>query len=157
MPTVAFEQTLLKLAGAAGDLAETTEFESSDVLANKLHTIFELLVAAANEAGITLAAAANANVQQIAYRWPRSRVPPALFDEGFPPEEQLPRHLKVDIFEREAKNGRNYVIQRCNGILIGDRLTDNIMMPDDYRFHDVFHYAYAAILVGRRSLELCSD
>ena len=29
---------------------------------------------------------------------------------------------------------------------MGDRLTDNIMRPDDYRFHDVFHYAYAAVL-----------
>ena len=37
-------------------------------------------------------------------------------------------------------------MQRCNGLFIGDRLTDNIMMPDDYRFHDAFHYAYAAIL-----------
>ena len=45
-----------------------------------------------------------------------------------------------------APSERRYVIQRCNGILIGDRLTDNIMTPDDYRFHDVFHYAYAAIL-----------
>ena len=39
-----------------------------------------------------------------------------------------------------------YVFQTCNGINIGDRLTDNAMAPDDYRFHDVFHYAYVAIL-----------
>ena len=37
-------------------------------------------------------------------------------------------------------------MQICNGIIIGDRLTDNRVNPDDYRFHDVFHYAYAAIL-----------
>jgi hypothetical protein len=42
--------------------------------------------------------------------------------------------------------GQTYVFQRCNGINIGDRLTDNAMRPDDYRFHDVFHYAYAAVL-----------
>ena len=29
---------------------------------------------------------------------------------------------------------------------MGDRLTDNILEPDDYRFHDVFHYAYTAVL-----------
>ena len=33
-----------------------------------------------------------------------------------------------------------------NGILIGDRLTDNHDPPDFYRFHDVFHFAYAAVL-----------
>ncbi len=42
--------------------------------------------------------------------------------------------------------GQTYVFQRCNGINIGDRLTDNAMAADDYRFHDVFHYAYAAVL-----------
>ena len=33
-----------------------------------------------------------------------------------------------------------------NGVFIGDPLTDNILDPDDYRFHDVFHFAHAAIL-----------
>jgi hypothetical protein len=54
--------------------------------------------------------------------------------------------LTIDIFERTGGNDRRYVVQRCNGIFIGDRLTDNIMKPDDYRFHDAFHYAYAAVL-----------
>lgn len=38
------------------------------------------------------------------------------------------------------------MVQRCNGLNIGDRLTDNIMRADDYRFHDVFHYSYASVL-----------
>ena len=33
-----------------------------------------------------------------------------------------------------------------NGVFIGDPLTDNILDPDGYRFHDAFHLAYAAIL-----------
>jgi hypothetical protein len=33
-----------------------------------------------------------------------------------------------------------------NGVFIGDPLTDNIRDPDGYRFHDVFHFARAAIL-----------
>ena len=37
-------------------------------------------------------------------------------------------------------------MQRYKGINVGDRLTDNMIMLDDYRFHDVFHYAYAAVL-----------
>jgi hypothetical protein len=31
-------------------------------------------------------------------------------------------------------------------VFIGDPLTDNISDPDGYRFHDVFHFSYAAIL-----------
>ena len=48
-------------------------------------------------------------------------------------------------FEKKS-GGKVYVIQQCNGINIGDRLTDNKTEEDDYRFHDVFHLAYAAIL-----------
>src|SRR5262249_7137677 len=39
-----------------------------------------------------------------------------------------------------------YVIQTCNGVIVGDRLTDNKAEADDYRFHDVFHVAYAVHL-----------
>ena len=43
-------------------------------------------------------------------------------------------------------NGQTYVFQRCNEINIGDRLTDNALVADDYRFHDVFHFAHVAVL-----------
>ena len=84
---------------------------------------------------------------KITDRWPSSeeRTPPLLFDEDCPQEEQIPRLLEIEVFERPV-GGKLYVFQRCNGINMGDRLTDNIMRPDDYRFHDVFHYAYAAVL-----------
>ena len=35
---------------------------------------------------------------------------------------------------------------RCNGLNFGDRLTDNIVDPDGYRYHDIFHFAYAVHL-----------
>ena len=41
---------------------------------------------------------------------------------------------------------RTFVIQKCNNIIIGDRLTDNKIEKDDYRFHDVFHNAFAVHL-----------
>lgn len=41
-------------------------------------------------------------------------------------------------------SGRSYL--QWNGVFIGDPLTDNIADPDGYRFHDVFHFAYSAIL-----------
>ena len=149
VPTVAFEHTLLQLAGAVGRLAALGargDLAANPDLPERLSAVFGLLLAAANEAGITLEQAAARNLAKADDRWPARRVAPPLFDEGFPAEERLPRSLTVDIFERTGGNDRRYVVQRCNGIFIGDRLTDNIMTPDDYRFHDAFHYAYAAVL-----------
>jgi hypothetical protein len=51
----------------------------------------------------------------------------------------------MEIFERDVGN-KTFVFQKCNGVLVGDRLTDNHEPPDDYRFHDVFHLAHAAVL-----------
>jgi hypothetical protein len=78
-------------------------------------------------------------------RWPIDQKFPPLFDEGLHVDEQLPRLMRVEIYEREV-NGKKYVFQKSGGILLGDRLTDNHLPEDDYRFHDVFHLAYAAVL-----------
>jgi NTP pyrophosphatase (non-canonical NTP hydrolase) len=149
-PTVEFERTLLRLAEAVGHVVgvSTSVVSSTDrvIVRKGLGVVFALLVHAADEAGIRLEDAARRNLEKITDRWPTKRLAPPLFDGEFPQEEQLPRSLSIELFEREAKNGNLYVVQRCNGIFIGDRLTDNIMKPDDYRFHDAFHYAYAAVL-----------
>lgn len=64
------------------------------------------------------------------------------FDSGFVTEEQLPAQFEIEITQRPG--GQCYL--RWNGVFIGDPLTDNILDSDDYRFHDVFHFAHAAIL-----------
>ena len=64
------------------------------------------------------------------------------FDNDFPDEERLPQHFEIKITQR--KSGQSYL--QWNGVFIGDPLTDNILDPDGYRFHDVFHFAHAAIL-----------
>ena len=53
--------------------------------------------------------------------------------------------VTIDVFERTVRK-KVYVFQRSNGVFVGDRLTDNALEPDDYRFHDVFHYAHVAVL-----------
>jgi NTP pyrophosphatase (non-canonical NTP hydrolase) len=147
-PSPEFEHTLLRLAGEVGLLVtdhEAGRLADPAVLADRLATITRTLIKAANEAGVTLEAAAVKNLAKIFDRWPRERVYPEPLDSGAEPEERLPRNLHVEIFERQV-GGRTYVYQRCNGINIGDRLTDNAMSADDYRFHDVFHFAYVAVL-----------
>ena len=65
------------------------------------------------------------------------------FDERFPEDQHLPLQFEITIDQR-GKSPRSYL--RMNGVFIGDPLTDNILDPDGYRFHDVFHFAHAAIL-----------
>lgn len=148
-PTPAFEKTLLQLAGEVGLLVTDHEAgrltANQPALADRLLAIMRTVIQAANEAGVTLEAAAVNNLNKIFDRWPRERNYPAPLDESAESEEQLPRNLYVDVFERKVR-GQTYVFQRCNDLNIGDRLTDNAMTTDDYRFHDVFHYAYVAVL-----------
>ncbi len=144
-----FEQTLIRLAGETGKLA--TDFSDgaissdSELALRHLTPIFIALIDASCDAEVSLAQAAHGNLAKIFDRWPPKRVYPPLFDAGDVPEEQLPRRIEMHIFEREV-NDQTYVFLRCKGINIGDRLTDNKLEKDDYRFHDVFHLAYAAIL-----------
>ena len=148
-PTTEFARTLLKLANSVGNLAnddgEAISHLDPIALGARLKIIFRNLVHAATEAGVTLGEAAVHNIQKAQDRWPTDRTPPPLFDLEFPPEEQLPRQLEIEIFERFS-GSKQYVYQRCNGVNIGDRLTDNSVVEDFYRFHDAFHYAYAAVL-----------
>lgn len=149
VPQANFESTLIRLAGEVGKL--TADFGAGrlsgnqDVLPGYMESIFRTLIDAANDAAVSLAHAAHSNLHKIFDRWPLERVYPPLFDEADDPSEQLPRRIKMQIFERTI-NDQTYVFLRCNDINIGDRLTDNKLEKDDYRFHDVFHLAYAAIL-----------
>ena len=147
-PTSEFEHQLLALAGQIGLLVN--EYQSG-VLKDKvalLHRLTQVmlqLIKAANDAGVTLEAAAIKNLHKIFDRWPRERIYPSPFDAAMDVEEQLPRRMTIDVFERTVRK-KVYVFQRSNGVFVGDRLTDNALEPDDYRFHDVFHYAHVAVL-----------
>lgn len=148
-PTARFEDTLLDLAAEIGMLVAEHQSgaltRNRDVLRGKLVAIMRKLVKAADEAGVTLERAAETNMAKVLDRWPTKRTYPQPFDRKASVGEQLPRKLVIDVFEREVR-GKVYVFQECNGLNIGDRLTDNAVEPDDYRFHDVFHYAYCAVL-----------
>lgn len=139
-PTPQFEQTLINLVAEIGGLARgqsTTQKLDATALGAGLVGIFSTLVQASTEAGVTLEEAAKQNLNKIFDRWPTNPKPHNLFDETYPLEERLPRHMTVEIYEQilnpDGPNRKEYVLQRSNGIFIGDRVTDNILEPDDYR------------------------
>ena len=145
----AVEHRLLSLAGKVGGLLADWSSgrinTNRDVLSADLVEIFRALLAAADDAEVSLDEAAHRNIVKTLGRWPDEPDWGPLFDEAFPPEEQLPRRMTM-IFRERNVGGRQYVIQQLNGVNIGSRLTDNRLEPDDYRFHDVFHLAFAAVL-----------
>jgi NTP pyrophosphatase (non-canonical NTP hydrolase) len=148
-PSPAFERTLLVLAGEVG-LLMTDHYagrleRNRSTLKGRLIAILRALRDATHDAGLTLEAAAKANLEKIFDRWPTERHYPPLFDAVFPHNEQLPRHLIIDIEEVEIE-GRAMARLTHEGAPLGDPLTDNREDDDDYRFHDVFHLSFAAHL-----------
>jgi NTP pyrophosphatase (non-canonical NTP hydrolase) len=68
-----------------------------------------------------------------------------IFDTDFPQHECLPRRFAVEITE-VSKDNSVKMKAFVNGQQIGNDLTDNSYANDGYRFHDVFHLAYAGVL-----------
>jgi NTP pyrophosphatase (non-canonical NTP hydrolase) len=140
------QSSLLELAGAVGTLvARARTLIPDETLAGDLSRIFVKFVSATADAQISLAEAAQANLDKVLARWPLRPAWGLLLDADYERSEQLPRVMRVR-FEERRVGTKLYVFQSMNGVNIGDRLTDNLADEDDYRFHDVFHLAFAAIL-----------
>ena len=67
------------------------------------------------------------------------------FDADYGEGERFPRRFTAT-FSEIREGSRVEVRTEINGVLVGAALTDNHYEDDGYRFHDVFHIAYAAIL-----------
>ena len=135
----------LALGTAVGALLDTLQRGANVDASPRLDAIWQALVRVAAGSRIRLEHAAEKNIKKIRSRWPQQPEPVPLFDGKFPEWEQIPRRFEVEFREIESVE-EPVVILRCNGFNVGDRLTDNIGIPDGYRFHDIFHFAYAVHL-----------
>ena len=135
----------ITLGGATGSLLTTLKQKTGNVAASELGTILQDLLRVASAVHIDLREAAQKNLEKTQSRWPTDREFVPLFDDDFDEEERLPRRLDLE-FRQIDRGGKQVVILRCNGLTLGDRLTDNIDHPDFYRFHDIFHLAHAVYL-----------
>ena len=134
------------LGAAAGTLLATLQQKTdNNVVASQLDTIWRALLRVSSAVGIDLCEAARRNLEKTQSRWPPARESVPLFDDNCAEEEQLPRTLDVE-FRQIERGDKQVVLLRCNGLNLGDRLTDNIDEPDFYRFHDIFHLAHAVYL-----------
>jgi NTP pyrophosphatase (non-canonical NTP hydrolase) len=120
----------------------------SDEMAEELGDVLWYVANLAEKLGLDLDEVARRNLRKIAGRWPTSgeTLPLLLPDADFPEGERLPRQTSVTFTESE-ENGRLRVrLSGPDGQKFGDPLTDNAYDDDGYRFHDVFHLTYAALL-----------
>jgi MazG C-terminal domain len=99
----------------------------------------------ASKFDLTLDGIAAANLAKVKARWAVERAEPLCFDATLPVGERLPRRFEVELVDVEGEE-RQWVCVAINGVPFGGELTDNAYDPDGYRFHDVFHFAYAAVL-----------
>lgn len=145
---------LLGLAGETGELLSEYKKHLRDGASHLLfkervsEELGDLLWYIANVAekfDLKLEDVAQKNLEKAKNRWGTQDTASIVFDAFFEEHERLPRRFEVEL--SEVIVGERTVIQmHIDGIKIGDDLTDNADDPDGYRFHDVFHLAYVAVL-----------
>lgn len=148
---------LLGLVGEAGELLSEYKKYLRDGEAHKLFTesvaeeLGDLLWYLANVSSkfsLDLEEIAEGNLQKCRDRWgwrDSEQTGGYIFDSNFPQNERLPRSFEVEITEA-IENNSVKMKAFINGEQIGDDLTDNSYSNDGYRFHDIFHFSYAAVL-----------
>ncbi|WDZ99693.1 hypothetical protein [Mucilaginibacter sp. SJ] len=67
------------------------------------------------------------------------------FDSNFNESEQLPKKFTIN-FDSLFVNQVWKTKVTMDGVQLGDIVNDNSKTSDYYRFHDIFHYSFAAIL-----------
>lgn len=134
-------QALIDLGTAAGKtLLRPADENAAQVMLGELADTY---LRALHAAGLRFSSVVRRNIDKTVGRFvpvQNERLP--RFDDSFPSEEQIPEVFEIHVTQRAS--GQCYL--RWNGVFIGEPLTDNIVDADGYRFHDVFHFAYAAIL-----------
>lgn len=144
---------LLGLAGEAGSVA--TEYKKvlrdgaaheawKSRMREELGDVLWYIAALSTQFGLDLDDVARANLAKTRDRWMPTKL--ETLDDAYPELERLPRDGCFEFVPSTDELGRPTAQIRWNGHWCGDRLTDASHVRDGYRFHDVFHLAYAAVL-----------
>ncbi len=148
---------ILGIAGEAGTLATAVKKFRREGPAYKLYSanvaeelgdLLWYVATLASKFDLDLDRVASQNLAKTRSRWTsgtRSGSIVKPLDSRFPLKERIPRKFTVKFQEKTTRNRTTLQITR-NGRQCGDRLTDNSYYEDGYRFHDVFHLAYATVL-----------
>lgn len=151
--------SFLGLAGEAGQLLTEYKKFLRDGPAHRLFQkrveeelgdILWYIASIASKFDLLLGEVATSNLEKIQDRWGEriqaltleSRV---AYDTHFPEKERFPPSFVARI-EQVSSPGKTIVRVLVDGRQMGNSLSDNFYGDDGYRFHDIFHFAYAAVL-----------
>lgn len=149
---------LLGLAGETGTLL--TEYKKwlregsayqifKERIAEEIGDILWYISNIATKEGLNLETIASENLKKARDRWSPNGDGATcfvhLFDEEYGRKEQFPRKFRIEMVDEDG-GGRSRVRMAMDGKSLGDSLTDNAYSEDGYRYHDIFHLSYAAVL-----------
>lgn len=148
---------LLGLAGEVGDLlaaykkrlALAKEDRNQDEYQKEIGDILWYVANTASKLNMNLEEIAKCNLVKVRERCTIG--PLEIFDAKEDEDEKFPRKFEI-IFKN-----KNYTLKKSavkiyvedqyeNEIYVGERLTDNSHKDDGYRYHDIFHLAFVAVL-----------
>jgi NTP pyrophosphatase (non-canonical NTP hydrolase) len=144
----------LGLAGEAGELLSEYKKHLRDGdshllfrqrVSEELGDLLWYIANVATKFDLKLEHIAQENLRKTQDRWGSQRTDRIKFDAGFSEDERLPQRFEVELSE-VLVDGRTKIRMCVDGEKVGDDLTDNSNDPDGYRFHDVFHLGYVAVL-----------
>jgi len=117
-------------------------------LAEELGDVLWYVANVASKFDLSLDSIAKRNLEKAEDRWlRRAKGAAQLYDEGLPLEQQLPRQFEYSFEHRHVAGTEKLVlVDRVNNLEVGDPLTDNAYEDNGYRFHDVIHLVFAAVL-----------
>ena len=146
---------MLGLAGESGQLLSEYKKHLRDGDSHRLYKervseelgdLLWYIARVASGFGLALSEVADANLSKVRNRWGDHRAVRRDLDAAFPDHERLPPRFEVELVDMEYGGGSKNTRTLVNGEWFGETMTDNAYEPDGYRFHDIFHFAYAAIL-----------
>lgn len=163
---------LLGVAGEAGSAASEAKKSFRDEqttgwlqrhVGEELGDLLWYVAAVARRLDLDLDRVAADNLDKNMELWGQEVPESPQYDTNFPPEEQLLRTFRVKF--QEDRTGPVPIVQmyplgelkcriedhrRRRGLppseQLGDRIDDNAVIDDGYRYHDVIHLAHAAVL-----------
>ena len=119
----------------------------AEEVAEELGDILWYVANVADKFGLDLETVAADNLAKVSDRWLRPVDRRRLYDEELPARQRLPRRFEYRFEERRIDGVPKVVIvDLLRGAVTGNPLTDNAYEDDGYRFHDVMHLAFAALL-----------
>ncbi len=128
-----------------------------DRVKEELGDLLWYVAAVANRLGLDLNTVAEENLGKTAQIWREEVPPPSRYDAASPPEQSLPRQMRVRFVEDSSGPFPVVRMEPLGDLAVrvakerqrkhlGDPLNDNSYVDDGYRYHDVLHLAHAAVL-----------